>query len=61
MSTKEPKTRTRIIWSCSDCGTVLPLWQMKCTNCRRLAVSWLHLIVAILVMAPMLVILVKLI
>jgi|GEM_PF-1034314 len=36
----------KIIWSCSDCGTVLPLWQIKCTNCHRLALSWLHLILA---------------
>jgi hypothetical protein len=41
----EQKSRTRIIWSCSECGTVLPLWQIKCTNCHRLALSWLHLIV----------------
>ena len=38
-----------IIWSCSNCGTVLPLWQVKCTNCRRLALSWLHLIAGVLV------------
>jgi hypothetical protein len=43
---KEEKSRTRIIWSCSECGTVLPLWQVKCTNCHRLALSWLHVIVA---------------
>jgi len=36
----------KIIWSCSDCGTVLPLWQIKCTNCHRLALSWLHVILA---------------
>jgi hypothetical protein len=42
---EEQKPRTRIIWSCSECGTVLPLWQFKCTNCHRLALSWLHFIV----------------
>ena len=57
---EEPKSRTRIIWSCSDCGTVLPLWQVKCTNCGRLALSWLHLTVAILVIAPALFLLMKL-
>ena len=36
---------TKIIWSCHYCGTVLPLWKMKCSNCRRLALSWLHVIV----------------
>src|SRR5437762_5402437 len=39
----------KVIWSCSHCGTVLPLWQVRCTNCRRLAVSWLHLIVGLCV------------
>ena len=42
----EQKPRTRIIWSCSECGTVLPLWQIKCTNCRKLVLSWLHVIVS---------------
>ena len=41
----EPKARTKIIWSCSECGMVLPIWQIKCTNCHRLAISWLHVIV----------------
>ena len=35
----------KIIWSCSDCGRVLPLWKINCTDCHRLALSWLHLIV----------------
>ena len=34
----------KVIWSCSYCGTVLPLWQVKCSNCHRLALSWLHLV-----------------
>ena len=57
----EPKSRTRIIWSCSECGTVLRLWQVKCTNCHRLALSWLHLIVAVLILVPAGFILVKLV
>ena len=40
----EQEPRTRIIWSCSECGQVLPIWQFKCTNCHRLALSWLHLV-----------------
>jgi hypothetical protein len=56
-----PKSRTRIIWSCSECGTVLPLWQVKCTNCHRLALSWLHLIVGVLILVPAVFILVKLV
>ena len=47
---KEPVTK--IIWSCSNCGTVLPLWQTKCSNCHRLAVSWLHVIVGLLILGP---------
>jgi len=39
----------KIIWSCSHCGTVLPLWQVKCSNCRRLALSWLHLFLGVVV------------
>ena len=57
----EPKSRTRIIWSCSECGTVLPLWRVKCTNCHRLALSWLHLIVAVLILVPAAFILVRLV
>ena len=57
----EPKSRTMIIWSCSECGTVLPLWQVTCTNCHRLALSWLHLIVAVLILVPAVFILVKLV
>ena len=41
----EQKSRTKIIWSCSECGTVLALWQIKCTNCHRLALSWLHVVI----------------
>ena len=42
----------KIIWSCSDCGTVLPIWKITCSNCHRLALSWLHLIVAGVVVLP---------
>ena len=55
------KAVTKIIWSCSNCATVLPLWQMKCSNCRRLALSWLHLIVALLILGPTIFVLVRLI
>jgi hypothetical protein len=55
------KAVTKIIWSCSNCGTVLPLWQMKCSNCHRLALSWLHLIVALLILGPTIFVLVRLI
>jgi len=51
----------KIIWSCSHCGTVLPLWKMKCSNCQRLALSWLHLVVFAGVALPVLILLIKLI
>ena len=56
----EPKPPTRIIWSCSECGQVLPLWQFKCTNCHRLALSWLHLMAFGIALLVMLVLLFKL-
>ena len=34
-----------MIWYCHDCGTVLRVWTIKCTNCRRAAVNWLHVVV----------------
>lgn len=49
----------RIIWSCHDCGTVLALWKMKCTNCHRAALSWLHLITVAAVGLPALFLLVR--
>ena len=51
----------KIIWSCSHCGTVLPLWKMKCSNCQRLVLSWLHLVVFAGVALPVLILLIKLI
>jgi len=52
---------TKIIWSCHNCGTVLPLWKMKCPNCRRAALSWLHLIAAVAIVLPGLYLVLKLI
>jgi len=51
----------KIIWSCSECGTVLPLWKMRCSNCHRVALSWLHLMVLAGVTLPLLILLIKLI
>ena len=42
----------KIIWSCHNCGTVLPLWKMKCPNCHKLALSWLHVVVVAVVALP---------
>ena len=51
----------KIIWSCQHCGTVLALWQVKCFNCHRAALSWLHLVFGVAVVIPALFLLLKLI
>lgn len=51
---------TKIIWSCHNCGTVLPLWKMKCSNCHQAAVSWLHLLAGAIIVLPALLLIVKL-
>jgi uncharacterized OB-fold protein len=50
----------KIIWSCQNCGTVLPLWKMKCPNCRKPALSWLHVAAGAAVVLPALFLLLKL-
>jgi len=49
----------KIIWSCSNCGTVLPLWKIKCSNCRRRELSWFHVIIAVATAAPLLIVMIK--
>lgn len=49
----------KIIWSCQDCGTVMAVWKMKCPNCQRGALSWLHLIVGVAVALPALLLMLK--
>ena len=49
----------KIIWPCSHCGTVLALWMMKCFNCHRLALSWLHLIAVAVIGRPVLLLLIR--
>lgn len=34
-----------MIWSCSYCGTILRLWKVKCPNCKKNGISWLHVAV----------------
>jgi ABC-type ATPase with predicted acetyltransferase domain len=43
----------KLIWYCHDCGTILPLWKIKCPNCHHSAMSLLHVIViaAVAIMA----------
>jgi hypothetical protein len=41
----DKKRVTKIIAFCDHCGTVLPLWKMKCSNCHKAALTWLHVVV----------------
>jgi hypothetical protein len=41
----DKKRVTKIIASCDHCGTVLALWKMKCSNCHKPALTWLHVLV----------------
>ncbi len=50
----------KIIWSCQDCGTVLPIWKTRCPNCRRMTLSWLHVIVVGVVALPALFLMLRL-
>jgi predicted ATP-dependent serine protease len=50
----------KIIWSCHECGQVLPLWKMKCSNCQKPAVSWLHIVAGAAVVLPALFLLLRL-
>lgn len=49
----------KIIWSCSNCGTVLPLWQIKCSNCRRWELSWFHVAVFVAAAVPLVILFLK--
>lgn len=49
-----------MIWSCDYCGTILPLWKMRCPNCKKSAISWLHIAAVAIVGGPALFILAKL-
>ena len=51
----------KIIWSCQACGTVLPLWKVKCSNGHKPALSWLHLVAGAAVVLPALLLLFKLV
>jgi hypothetical protein len=43
----------KIIWSCSNCGTVLPLWRIKCSNCQGRELSWFHLLFVAVTAVPL--------
>ncbi len=42
----------KMIWYCHNCGTVLPLWKIKCPNCHRSAMSVLQIAVVAIVAIP---------
>jgi uncharacterized OB-fold protein len=41
-----------MIWSCSYCGTIMKLWKTTCPNCRKKALSWLHVAVIGVIALP---------
>jgi uncharacterized OB-fold protein len=57
---KREKRMAKIIWSCQDCGTVLPIWKTRCPNCRRMTLSWLHVVVVAVVALPALLLILRL-
>ena len=42
----------KFISFCAQCGTVLPLWKIRCLYCRRSALNWLHVIVLAVLAVP---------
>jgi hypothetical protein len=48
-----------MIWYCHDCGTILRLWKVSCPNCRKSAMSWLHILAIVVLAVPALFLLVK--
>ena len=49
---KDESERTRLVWSCNHCGTVLALWRITCPNCRNKSLSWLHVAAMGVVVLP---------
>jgi predicted ATP-dependent serine protease len=49
----------KMIWYCHQCGTVLPLWQVRCPNCHHMAMSVLQVAVIIIVGVPAVFLLLK--
>jgi hypothetical protein len=49
----------KIISSCSNCGTVLALWKIKCSNCRRHELSWFHVVALVATAGPLLILFFK--
>ena len=50
----------KIIGPCTHCGAMLPLWNIKCSNCRRWELSGFHVIVFVLTGVPVFILFVKL-
>jgi predicted ATP-dependent serine protease len=51
----------KMVWFCHDCGTVLPLWQIRCPNCHHMAMSLLQVAVIAIVGVPAVLLLIRLI
>jgi RNA polymerase subunit RPABC4/transcription elongation factor Spt4 len=48
-----------MISSCDSCGRILPLWQLRCPNCKKSALNWLQLLAMAVLAIPALFLLVK--
>lgn len=48
-----------MISSCDQCGRILPLWQVRCPECKKSALNWLQLLAMAVMAIPVLFILVK--
>jgi len=48
-----------MISSCDQCGRILPLWRVRCPNCKKSAMNWLQVLAIAILAIPMLFLVVK--
>jgi RNA polymerase subunit RPABC4/transcription elongation factor Spt4 len=48
-----------MISSCDHCGRILPLWRIRCPNCKKSAMNWLQLLAIAVLVLPTLFLLAK--
>ena len=41
-----------MISSCDHCGRILPLWRIRCSDCRKSALNWLQLLAVVVLAVP---------
>jgi len=49
-----------MISSCDHCGRILPLWKIRCSNCKKSAMNWLQVLAIAVIVLPALFLLAKL-